>query len=241
MTDNDYKQRCEYAKELINKHIAKVSSDNLFYDWRIETPKVEQGKEYFLTVADLYVKEKITEPQYLSGLYSYFQIVYDETLRLWEENKTARRIEYAKTYIQLPCDVKLSAKELLFCNERWNNWEAKENAQFLYFDEIDNDIGIIEYPNVIVPKIVITDENHIINFGKYGQYGALGKYRPYRIKELFETDPQYLLWAAENIPKFKLADELLLTIQKWDERFQARKARDRYDNKNKRRDNRESH
>lgn len=234
----EYAERLDYIIKLTARHALKVSADNAFYDWSLFNPVTMKAKSELVHTVKLFLQEKITEPVYLAGLYAYFQLIFDETLVHWNQHRQEQRVAYATAHpelVSVPLDVKLSARELAFINERWRAWEYRDTGQAYIDDDLNNDIGEIIYPDVVVPRLVIKSDETIIGFGKYGPYGELGKHRPYKIKDLYEVDPQYLIWSFNNIPKFNLSEELKIEIHKWAARFENRREANA---ENKRRNNR---
>lgn len=215
----------EEIEQIIIAHKKKISDDNGWYDWQLRTPKIENGKADLARTIVLFANNKINQSLFLSALYAYFQIVYDETYRFWKMDVAYWRIKYAtKThykYKDLPnYDVMLSRKDLAYIEERWNNQQAKENRPIIY-EGFDNDIGDIDYPVVTIDTTIRSVET-LMPFGKYSRHGQLGKFRNYTIKEVMHIDPQYLLWSIDNVDSFKVSEEILSEIKEWNAHFVSR-------------------
>src|SRR5688572_23005554 len=190
-------KRLESMTIFTRNEMRKVSLGNDFYRWDLDNENIRNAKQILGEFAILALQQKITKDEYKQILYNYFLVVYDETFKQWQWERTLYRVQHEIDNIvllHLPVEcVRLTIRELEFINERWQTWEYREGQKV--FDEIDNKVAFDSFDWIEIDNTIYS-KNFVINFGKYHWEKQNG--RKITIKELFTRDPKYLLWAYNN-------------------------------------------
>jgi len=200
-------------RELILYHKRKVSGDNGYYWWDLMTPKIAEARAMLLEFSEDVLTGLINEDSYLTILYMYFDVVYDESFIAWKEY-VADFIARERPKVLPIHDTPLRMRELEYVNQQYQVWFGLSCVEF------DNEMEF-DYSYIEPHDYTIRSADYVMHFGKYSVKGAMR--RNFTVKQLFYEDPQYLDWANRTVDSFKLSEELTAELAEWLERSRRRR------------------
>lgn len=207
-------EQAELVK-IVLKHKNKVSLDNGYYWWDLSTPKIDEARALLVEFTEDVLADRLTEDQYLTALYMYFDTVYDESERAWKQYIKDILIRERPKVLPIH-DTPYPKRELIYLAQQHDIWFGFSCVEF------DNDMEF-DYSYIEPHDPTIRSADHVMHFGKYTPLGTMKRY--YTIRELFQVDPQYLDWASRKVESFKLSDELKEELAQWVESAQRKKER----------------
>lgn len=227
-------EKLELVLEYSKQEAKKVNTGNGYYDWNINSQVVQNGAAMLYGCLCDAVFGRISKADYTTALYTFFDIIYEETYRQWRQELERIRKEHEyfprEDFLRIDA-VKISSRELEYLSVKWQAWEYQEGFKVVY-DEFDNQIGEPDYSYIELPDRTIRKLTDKMRFGKYGPNGKLGRYRAYTIEEIMEIDAQYLVWLHNNSDGFRMSEELLVEAGRWTEVTDRRRERKTNDREN---------